>query len=194
MRDAWHVAVGRTGPDVDAVADDLLLRWSEPHRHYHTLDHLRTVLSIVDKAPAAVRLAAWFHDAIYDPRAAGTANEEASAALAAEVLPALDVPEATVSEVVRLVLLTANHDPATGDEAGELLCDADLAVLAAPEPEYDAYAAAVRREYAHVPDQAFRAGRAAVLTRLLALPSLYRRHPDWEPRARANLHRELSSL
>jgi hypothetical protein len=99
---------------------------------------------------------------------------------------------ATVAEVARLVRLTATHDPRPGDDAGALLCDADVAILAADPAGYDAYAAAVRREYAHLPDEVFRAGRAAVLRSLLGRPALYRvvgERADWEPRARATLTR-----
>ena len=180
---------------------DLVARWSEPHRHYHTLDHLAQVLSIVDSHTAlaadaaAVRLAAWFHDAVYDPRA--TDNEERSAALAESTLAAAGLPAARVAEVARLVRLTAGHAVADGDRNGALLADADLAVLAAPPDAYDRYAAAVRREYAHVPDEAFRAERAAVLLHLLDLPELYRIVPDrveWTERAVGNLRRELAAL
>jgi predicted metal-dependent HD superfamily phosphohydrolase len=145
--------------------------------------------------PDAVRLAVWFHDAVYDPRR--TDNEDASAALAARVLPTAGVPVPTVAAVTRLVRLTATHDPAPDDTDGALLCDADLAVLAGDPGEYAAYAAAVRAEYAHVPTEAFRLGRAAVLRRLCALPTLYRLpslRDRWEERARANLAGELQSL
>ena len=190
--------------DVDAPEPwraDLVVRWSEPHRHYHTLDHLAQVLSIVDAHAAlaadaaAVRLAAWFHDAVYDPRA--TDNEERSAALAESTLAATGLPAARIAEVARLVRLTAGHAVADGDRNGALLADADLAILAAPPDVYDRYAAAVRREYAHVPDDAFRAGRAAVLRHLLDLPELYRIVPartEWTERAVANLRRELAEL
>jgi predicted metal-dependent HD superfamily phosphohydrolase len=181
-------------PGSDGLARELLGRWREPHRQYHTVAHLAAMLSIVRERPA-VELAIWFHDAIYDPRAAG--NEEASAALAERSLTAVGASPATVAEVARLVRLTATHDPGPDDDAGALLCDADLAILAADPAVYDAYAAAVRREYAHVPDEAFRAGRAAVLRRFLQRPALYRIVPErdeWDRRARDNLTRELSTL
>jgi predicted metal-dependent HD superfamily phosphohydrolase len=188
------------GDDALAAAGEALLaRWREPHRHYHTVDHLAAMLSIVDAEGGGdpVRLATWYHDAVYDPRSPGDANERESAALARAELAGLGVPEAVAAEVERLVLLTAGHAVAPGDGDGELLCDADLAVLARPPAEYDAYAAAVRREYAHVPDELFRAGRAAVLRSLLDLPALYRRPAlaaRWEDAARANLERELHTL
>jgi predicted metal-dependent HD superfamily phosphohydrolase len=142
-------------------------------------------------------LAAWFHDAVYDPRAVGDANERDSAALAESVLAGLGVPAPTAAEVRRLILLTAGHTVAPGDPDGALLCDADLAVLAAPPADYDRYAAAIRREYAHVPEPAFRAGRAAVLAGLLTLPALFRLPPlaaRWEEPARDNVRRELAAL
>src|SRR6266540_3391696 len=140
-------------------------------------------------------LAAWFHDAVYDPRRDD--NEEASARLAEAALNALELPADVIAEVARLVRLTATHDPEPGDRNGALLTDADLAILAAEPAAYDRYAAAVRREYSHVPDREFREGRAAVLRRLNDAPALYRIVPEkaeWEARARANLTRELAAL
>lgn len=182
---------------------DLLSRWAEPHRRYHTLDHLTEVLSVVDDQagyppdPDLVRLAAWCHDAIYDPGAGTARNERDSATLAGELLTTLRLPAASVVEVERLVLLTANHRTDPDDRNGALLCDADLAVLAAPPDRYDRYAAAIRREYGHVPDRDFSAGRSAVLRQLLDLPALYRvpaLADRWERPARANLTRELADL
>ncbi|MFC4146512.1 metal-dependent phosphohydrolase [Micromonospora mangrovi] len=203
----WRDAAGAAGATdpaaVDRAGARLLAGWREPHRHYHRLDHLRAVLDVVDayaglaRRPALVRLAAWAHDAVYDPRAAGDANERASADLAAGLLADAGTPAEAVAEVRRLVLLTAGHAVAADDPDGALLCDADLAVLAAPPARYDRYAAAVRREYAHVPEPDFRAGRARVLTALLALPALFRLpplHARWEAAARANLTRELGVL
>ncbi|MFI9641675.1 metal-dependent phosphohydrolase [Micromonospora sp. NPDC051925] len=205
--DRWR-AVARAagaadGAALTAAGADLLARWREPHRRYHTERHLRTVLDLVDRhadladRPERVALAAWTHDAVYDPRAAGDANERASAALAGTLLTGLGVPAATVAEVRRLVLLTAGHTVTPGDRDGALLCDADLAILATPPEVYDVYAAAIRAEYAHVPEPDFRAGRAKVLDGLLALPTLFRLSPladRWESPARANLGRELTAL
>jgi predicted metal-dependent HD superfamily phosphohydrolase len=180
---------------------DLLRRWSEVHRRYHTVAHLTQMLSIVDDMtdaaddPAAVRLATWFHDAVYDPRRPD--NEEASATTAESVLTALTVPAGTIAEVMRLIRLTTSHDPAPGDRNGRLLCDADLAILAAAPSAYRRYADAVRAEYAHVDEASFRAGRAAVLRRLLSRPSLFSlpsTREEWEKRARINMAMEVSVL
>jgi predicted metal-dependent HD superfamily phosphohydrolase len=199
---SWRAALSAAPPELAArVGADLLARWGERHRHYHTVSHLAVVLAVVEEQHGhaadldAVRLAAWYHDVIYDPHRVD--NEEASALLAEAALPPLGVPAARVAEVARLVRLTASHDPAPGDRNGELLTDADLAVLASPPEGYAAYTAAVRREYAHVPDPLFATGRAAVLHNLLALPTLFHvpaLRERWEDVARANLTRELQVL
>jgi predicted metal-dependent HD superfamily phosphohydrolase len=189
--------------DLDAAAQYLIGRWTEPQRHYHDVSHLASVLEVIDRFahltpnPDRVRLAAWLHDAVYDPRALGDANERDSAEFAAVMLQGLGAPEEVAAEVARLVNLTAGHATEDDDPDGELLCDADLSILAAGADRYAAYTDAIRREYAHVPDDAFRAGRSRVLTELLKLPSIYRLapiHDEWEARARSNLTAELEQL
>ncbi|MGW0310119.1 HD domain-containing protein [Streptomyces flavidovirens] len=187
--------------DPRPYAENLLARWAEPQRRYHSTDHLVAVLGHLDTLaghaddPAAVRLAAWFHDAVYRPDR--SENEERSAVLAERALSELGLDGARTAEVARLVRLTATHNPGPGDTNGEALCDADLAILAAPPGPYAAYASAVREEYGFVPDAAFREGRAAVLRQLLELPTLFRTphgRDRWEARARQNLATELELL
>ncbi|UUU23076.1 HD domain-containing protein [Streptomyces sp. DSM 40750] len=192
---------GAREPSPAPYAANLLKRWSEPQRKYHTLDHLTAVLDHIDALeeyaddPDLVRLAAWFHDAVYLPER--STNEERSARLAERALPEAGVSEEKTAEVARLVRLTVTHDPADDDPNGQVLCDADLAILASAPDAYAAYAAAVREEYGFVPDDAFRAGRAAVLRQLLDLPRLFRTpygQREWEGRARENLRAELDGL
>ncbi|WP_171165157.1 hypothetical protein [Streptomyces sp. I05A-00742] len=217
LKERWERTVlavreAAAGPAPGRYADDLLSRWSEPQRRYHTVAHLTAVLDRIDELAdeptgepagaaddpvglAAVRLAAWFHDAVYLPER--STNEERSARLAERALTELGVPEDVTAEVVRLVLLTVGHDPAPGDRNGELLCDADLAVLGGSPEAYATYAAEVRQEYGFVPDGAFRAGRAAVLRQLLGLERLFRTpqgYERWERTARHNLTTELALL
>ncbi|MFF0748186.1 hypothetical protein [Streptomyces sp. NPDC004267] len=195
---------GREGPDPLPYGRNLLSRWNEPQRRYHTAEHLRAVLDRIDELAdqggeggelELVRLAAWFHDAVYRPDR--SENEERSAALAEKALTEAALTPHEVTEVARLVRLTTTHDPDPGDLNGETLCDADLAILASDPDTYRGYTSAVRDEYSFVPDDAFREGRAAVLRQLLALPRLFRTPYGaavWEERARANMERELGEL
>ena len=188
--------------DEPGPRDALLAAYASPGRGYHDRRHLGEVLDRLDELAQAgerfdrpaVSLAAWFHDGVYD----GVAGDEArSAAWAERALSDAGVVPSTVAEVVRLVLLTEHHRPEPGDHNGEALSDADLAVLASDEARYDEYARDVRREYAHVPDDDFRRGRAAVLEDLAAKPSLFHTahaRTRWERPARANLTRELAAL
>jgi predicted metal-dependent HD superfamily phosphohydrolase len=210
LRANWATAVaaagGTGGPDdVARVGAALLGRWREPHRHHHGEQHLADVLDAVhllaDETAdvAVVLLAAWYHDAVYDGRPGE--DEERSAQCAERELAGLGVPPQRVRAVAGLVRATVDHtgDPPAGVDGRDaaVLNDADLSVLAAVEPRYRRYADGVRAEYAHVPEAAFRQGRAAVLQRLLAAPHLFRTHhgrAHWEPAARRNLARELAEL
>jgi predicted metal-dependent HD superfamily phosphohydrolase len=181
----------------------LVSRWAEPHRRYHDRRHLADVLTRLDALglptdrdlTANVLLAAFFHDAVYEPLADD--NEERSAELAVSVLADLGWPDVPRTEVRRLVRLTREHRPAADDLAGALLCDADLAILAADPPAYASYAADVRSEYAMVPDELFRAGRAAILEAFLDRPAIYSlpsARERWEERARQNVTAEITLL
>ncbi|MCV7258800.1 metal-dependent phosphohydrolase [Mycobacterium shimoidei] len=199
---AWEALIARhgTSPLGAEIGRELLASWSEPHRRYHNIAHLDDVLRRVDELAAhaadldAVLLAAWYHDAVY----AGQPDDEENSARRAETeLTALGLPPALIGEVVRLVRLTATHDPARGDRNGQTLSDADLAILAAPADRYATYTAAIRAEYAHVPDDAFRSGRKQIVRRLLGGSGVYRTpraRQHWEHRALANLRAELGSL
>jgi predicted metal-dependent HD superfamily phosphohydrolase len=206
LQEEWAATVRAAGATADddsvaAAGAELLNRWQEPHRHYHDAQHLAEVLAAVDDlatdaadAPA-VRLAAWFHDAVYEGRPGE--DEQRSADLAREVLGGLGVPAPRSEHVADLVQMTLHHDPAPGDADGAVLCDADLAILAADADRYTRYVRAVRAEYEHVPESMFRTGRAMVLKALEAMPRLYRTttgRQRWEEAARANLARELGEL
>ena len=179
------------------IGFDLAACHTEPHRHYHTMDHITAVLRHLDDLNAATitaRLAAFFHDAVYEPTRSD--NEAQSAELAREVLTAVDRPEA--EDVAAIVLATATHqvpDDAPRETAAFL--DADLAILGAAPDVYDTYTQNVRAEYAHMPDADFRAGRKAILTAFLERDQLFYTtagQARFEVAARANLRREIALL
>jgi predicted metal-dependent HD superfamily phosphohydrolase len=162
----------RALPNQQGMGEGLLVRYFEPHRHYHNATHLASVLSCVDELADdhdlfLVRLAAWFHDGVYAVPPLQVTNEEASARLAFRELSRAGLEQEDLNEVARLVRITATHTPGPRDPEGELLCDADLAILAAPPEEYQAYTRAVRAEYAAVGEEDFLAGRLEIMTRLL---------------------------
>ncbi|WP_448953596.1 HD domain-containing protein [Labrys neptuniae] len=184
---------------------DLLAAYGDPGRHYHGLAHIEAMLAGLKECRAllhdaeAVELAIWFHDAVYDASAAD--NEERSADLARQVL-AQRLEPSRLEQVGALILATRKHElagdigtPERSDMAYFL--DLDLKILGAEPALFAAYEVAVRREYAHVPDAAWRTGRAAVLQRFMARARLYFSDvfaERLELRARENLARSLESL
>jgi predicted metal-dependent HD superfamily phosphohydrolase len=176
--------------------------YAAPGRHYHDERHLDDCLwqldQIHDLAEAERRLLRWailWHDSIYEPTR--TDNEELSAERAFRELAGCGVAEETAGEVARLIRLTRGHRVESGDRLGAILVSIDLSILGADAERYRSYAADVRREYAHVGDEAWQAGRAAVLKRLLEANPLYPEpslRAELEEQARSNMEEEISSL
>ena len=201
FRDAWREVAG---PHRTDALERLLGRYREPHRRYHTVQHIAAVLQALQHLtasgaagappdPDAVLLAALFHDAVYDPTASD--NEEASAVLAGHCADELGWAPSRGGHVERLVRATAGHTATDADAAA--LIDADLSVLAADPAEYDSYVRAVRAEYAHVDDAHWVVGRTAVLQGLLQRDHLFctpYMQAHAEARAKANIAAELATL
>jgi len=183
-----------------ALGEALRARHDEPLRAYHGLRHVLAVLETMDLldsdrgAEPALRLAAFFHDAIYDPTASN--NEERSAVLAADDLGRLGVPNGIISDTARLIRATDWHQT-DGTPSVSLFLDADLAILGTSPETYDRYATAIRSEYAHLADDVYRAGRAKVLQQFLDRPQLFfteAGREQFEQQARLNLAREIGDL
>jgi predicted metal-dependent HD superfamily phosphohydrolase len=189
-----------TLPRQPELGEQLIIRYREPHRHYHTTKHLLHVLTMIDDLADdhdlfLVRLAAWYHDAVYAIPSGQVSNEEASARLALRELSWVGLEQEDLNQVARLVRLTETHLPGPRDPEGELLCDADLAILASDPADYTDYVAAVRAEYAQVPEEEFLAGRLAVLTDLNDR-EIFRtaKGRQLTSAARANLSTEINTL
>lgn len=202
LRRRWESLLARVGLADGGLFDELVAAYAEPHRRYHRVEHLAAVVRKVDELaategvadPSPAQFAAWFHDAVYDPRAAD--NEARSAAWARSALLERGAPAALADRVAALVAATADHaGSGTDDPQLAVLLDADLAILAAPSEPYHAYTAAIRDEYGFVPEEDYRRGRTRVLESLLSAP-LFRTAAmeAHEATARVNLARELARL
>lgn len=170
-------------------------RYSEPHRAYHTLQHLEECFALFDQTsaehPGEVLLALWFHDAIYDPKRSD--NEQKSADWGAEVLAAAGAG-AQVLERFKALVMATRHEAQPESADARLLVDIDLSILGAEPQRFDEYEAQVRKEYAHVPDLFFRMARSRILKAFLARPSIYSTasfKERFEAQARTNLRRSV---
>lgn len=191
------------------VHDDRLAalkqRYDEPQRHYHSWAHIEALLrhyetiepSLYD--PSAVLVALYWHDAIYDPKAAD--NEVQSAELMLKEAADLLALE-RINFAATIIRATATHTVPSGlsvqDQHDlELFLDIDLSILAAPDAVFDQYEEDIRKEYAHVPLNLYRQGRGAVLTRFLERDRLYFSDvffSKWEQTARKNLQKSIKRL
>ncbi len=181
--------------DSAPLGKELVERYREPHRRFHGPAHLVQLLDLLDEigTDRRLHLAAWIHDAIYQPGRRD--NERRSAALARQRLTAACLPDADIAFVVQAVHATAGHT--NDDPALDPLLDADLAVLGACPDDYRAYSRAIRQEFARVPALLFDPARARFLRSMLERPALYRTplcHQRYERQARQNLQAELDHL
>jgi predicted metal-dependent HD superfamily phosphohydrolase len=202
LETAWGAAWRdlRLSAPVDDTLSALLARWAEPHRRYHTLQHLRECLVLFDehralaRRPGEVALAVWFHDAVYDTSRHD--NEAASADWAARVLAQAGTALDAVERVRALILATRHsQSPATADE--RLLVDIDLAILGAAPSRFAEYERQIRDEYGFVPDALFREKRGEILRAFLDRPTLFATRElaaRFEPAARANLAQAIAAL
>ncbi len=178
---------------------EIVRRYGENGRFYHTLDHIQHMLALLDGLPPAqdplnLNLAVWLHDLVYDPRRSD--NEEASARLAAQWLSPF-LPPGQVQRISDLILATQHHRCWPDDADCALLLDADFAILGAETAVYEQYARAIRQEYVHVPDVAYRAGRTRVLEGFLERPFIYHTtvmRQRYEQKARQNIQAEIARL
>ncbi len=185
------------------ILNDLIKRYNEGGRYYHTLDHILTLLLLIDehkellKNANLLKIAAFFHDAIYDPNK--TDNEKRSAQLAREKLTMMEFEENKIKMVESLIISTQNHvlDQEVDSFEGNFFLDCDLAIFSANQEKYKEYNQQIRKEYSMYPDFLYNKGRVKVLKHFLQLDRIYKTDLFYikrEQLARQNINRELQLL
>lgn len=200
----WHQLTAPFVPEAarrEAELQRLMTAYQSPSRHYHTLQHIETLLQrlagteLQDRS--VVELAVWYHDAVYN--ALRSDNEARSAAEALAFLQGSLLEPARQQRVAYLIERTADHTQPLPPDDTDLLyfLDADLSILGASSEVYAAYARQIRREYRRVPNLLYRPGRRKVLEKMLSAPALFRTptmHAELDAAARRNLAAELAAL
>jgi predicted metal-dependent HD superfamily phosphohydrolase len=190
---------GVAAPDA-AVFEELVARYSEPHRRYHTIRHLDECFAKLEelrseaKHPEEVEFALWFHDAIYDTKRQD--NEAKSAAWARATASAANLPTAVGDRILSLIMAT-RHDAEPHEPDEKVLVDIDLAILAESPERFDEYESQVREEYSWVPAIVFRSKRREILRGFLMRASIFNTPKfveAYEAQARANLERSIKRL
>lgn len=197
-QDMWR-QLGASSSD-DALFIRLVESYSEPHRKYHTMQHLQECFAHLERMRSVaehageVELALWFHDAIYDTRKKD--NEERSAEWARESALAAGLSDDQANRVYQLVMATMHNAVPVGPDA-KVLVDIDLAILGAEVERFDEYEIQVREEYSWVPRPLYRRGRRKILQDFARRESIYSTkyfRIERESRARSNIERSLARL
>lgn len=206
LSDAWFALMQQLAVSPDHAQQgwqQLQQHYTEPHRAYHNFSHIAAMLRHLAQSPLTVhdegvlKLAIWFHDLIYDPKAKD--NEARSAALAVQWMQQAGFSAERCDAVNACILATASHQLSLAAHVPDaaLFLDLDLSVLGLPPAQYRLYAAAIRKEYAWVAAIPYRLGRAGVLQKFLARSELYFTpyfRQRLEAQARHNLQRERRRL
>lgn len=206
LSEAWFALMQQLAVPSDTAQagwQQLQQRYTEPHRAYHNFSHIAAMLRHLTQTPlivhdeAVLKLAIWFHDLIYDPKAKD--NEARSAELAVQWMQQAGFSAERCDAVRACILATASHQLQLAAHVPDaaLFLDLDLSVLGLPPAQYRHYAAAIRKEYAWVAAIPYRLGRAAVLKKFLARSELYFTpyfRQKLEAQARHNLQRERRRL
>lgn len=171
-------------------------------RHYHTLEHIKHCLDLADEMHFAtkkmhlVRLAIWYHDAIYDTKS--KENEKKSANLFMRLAELLNMKSEDIDEVVAMIM--ASDHKGTKEEyplETKLFLDIDIAILGAERNVYAKYDEDIRKEYSWVPEEEYLKGRTQVLASFLNRKPLYlteQFQSRFEDTAKANLALSLQAL
>lgn len=203
LYESWSNTINHYQCNGDEYYNDLIKRYLESSRHYHNLDHIIALLKLTDEYaytlsnPHLLRLAIWYHDAVYD--ATKKDNEEQSAALAKAQLYDMGMDSVTIQDCCDMIIATKTH-VYTGDKNQQdtnFLLDIDLSILAVSTDEYSLYTQQIRQEYQMFPDTLYNTGRIAVLKHFLSMDKIYQTdtfYDIWEEQARRNITSELLKL
>ncbi len=187
-------------PALLGVFDELIARYSEPHRQYHTVRHLDECFAKfaeirpLAEHPGEVDVALWFHDAIYEKHS--DQNEAKSAELAAATVRNAGTSTECAQRISALIMAT-RHAAVPEDIDAKVLVDVDLSILGETPERFDEYERQVREEYSWVPGFVFKRERRRILKEFLARSAVFNTdlfRERYEGQARANIARSLQQL
>jgi len=132
------------------IFDQITNHYSEPQRHYHTLNHINSCLQELEPIraslndPEAVETAIWFHDFVYDP--GPNQNEEKSAQFAKDILQATGLSSEFTAKVSDLILSTKHISPSEESDT-QYLNDIDMAILGQSSDIFDKFDQDIEKEF-----------------------------------------------
>lgn len=195
----WHSLDVFADHEIMNAYNDLLKRYSEPHRKYHNLEHINHCLRefgtvwLLAEEPDVLELAIWYHDAIYDIGASD--NEERSADLVASVMRGFSLPEDLIKCVCDIIIATKHSEVPESFDA-KLMLDIDISNIGSAE-KFKETNKQVREEYSLAPEDVFNSGRSNIMQSFLNRPTIYLTEffqEKYEKTARENIEMAIKEL
>jgi predicted metal-dependent HD superfamily phosphohydrolase len=186
--------------DSRKILEEVINKYTEPHRSYHNLSHVYSMLMMAEEYydfienPVLFELSIWFHDLIYDP--SRNDNEEKSAERAIELLSPF-LADSFLENLKQIILSTIKHAPLLKDHDNELFLDLDMAVLASESIIYEQYTSAIQKEFSIFPAELYQAGRKSILEKFLEGKNIFLTpffKENFEKQAVENIQNEIASL
>jgi len=180
----------------------LVEAYSQPHRHYHTLEHVAACLAELDRVqesfacPQVAEFALWFHDAVYEIGAID--NELRSNTMAKQCARELGLGDGFIGLTEDYIMITDYQNlPESSPDSALKVADIDCSILGQDEKTFDRYEQGIRAEYGQYSDADYNNGRRMFLMKLLTNSMIYHT-PDfqelYEAKARANIARLIARL
>lgn len=183
---------------VTSLWNDIRIRYTEKHRTYHNLQHLKELFINFDifkdklNKPDIIAFSIFYHDIIYNVWS--KKNEEKSADFAVHKLSGI-INDLDVKEVYNKIIATKTHIADAIDT--KWLVDFDLIILGQSTETYTKYSNLIREEYKTVPNFIYKKGRKKVLQHFIKKPFIFATEEVrqlYEKKAKENLSNELKSL
>ncbi len=185
---------------------EIVLRYSEVHRHYHALNHIKHCLGTFDfvkeSIPAhlhfLIQIALIYHDVVYDPERED--NEIRSGEIARNHLMELGWRDQNILQIINSIRATAHTGTPLTAEVAKWVVDIDLSSLAARPEVFDKNTLDIKAEYEHCinfTERKWQEGRRAFAQKMLGRAEIFHTEPffrAYEEEARRNLARTIESL
>lgn len=143
-------------------------QWADPVRYYHTKEHLNQIIQDIQKniwfstlqahEKVALLLAAFFHDAIYDPQRKD--NEEKSKAY---FLHACKFGDSPTQKLILDLIEVTKYRKRPVNRLQQIFWDADNAIFKKSYPVLVNYEKQIRKEFIHIPKEKYKIARIKFL-------------------------------
>lgn len=181
----------------EIIFERLIECYSESHRDYHNLRHIREMLECIKLHKEDISdypllyISCLYHDIVYDTHASD--NEEKSAEYLERDFKKY-LPKEKIEKCKDLILGTKKHQFVRDDFDTKIFLDSDLLILGRERNRYIEYMDSIRKEYEWVEKEFYKQERTKILQKFLERERIYFTNEifeKYEKQARENIKFEI---